>query len=121
MVKALEYYDLTECSICLDELENRPTSSRQAIKKAVTPAVTIFATDYCGHYICQPCMQRYLQEFVDDYRNQNFFAIDCPDIDCEKFYKADDIVPRAIRDPKLNNAWWRKAIERSFMEDAVSG
>lgn len=119
MVKTLEYYNLTECCICLEEYEHKPASSRQAAQEANNASVTIFSTDGCGHYICQPCMQRYLQEFVNDYRNQNFFAIDCPDMECEKFYRADDIVPRAIRDPKLNNAWWRKAIERSFMEDVV--
>ncbi|KAL1927400.1 hypothetical protein VTP01DRAFT_4029 [Rhizomucor pusillus] len=119
MVKTLEYYNLTECCICLEEYEHKSASSRQAAQEANNASVTIFATDGCGHHICQPCMQRYLQEFVNDYRNQNFFAIDCPDMECEKFYRADDIVPRAIRDPKLNNAWWRKAIERSFMEDVV--
>ncbi|KAI8147310.1 hypothetical protein BJV82DRAFT_575310 [Fennellomyces sp. T-0311] len=111
-----------ECCICLETLVKYTRFSPVASSSSRPPPppprawqVNLVHSAGCNHYICKHCLERYLNEYLNDHHD-SYDKIQCPYLGCKRTYIAERIVGQVMPNRAAHDRWWLKVYEKTVMD-----
>ena len=109
------------CIICLEDYFIPSLTSSTSSQTTVTTSIgALYTPDGCDHPICQPCLEHYTKNTLEERGKKSSLTIlnsdrmkfiNCPAIGCNQTYPVNAIITKVFPFQHRLAIWWRQSMD----------